>query len=149
MKLALEIVLILFCVQALAKFAAHFLLPYDTRIRQMERNYAKDHKVIARYDDIALVVQLGVVVMLFWTGVHYLSFLTGLFTGMTVIQLYFHRFTHPLPADRAPASPYPPVKLMSFAIQARPGLAWREYLLMTVAAVWGLFVLVAYGLLGN
>lgn len=149
MKLALEILLVLYCVQSLAKFAVHFLLPYDKRIRQMERNYAKDHKVIARYDDITLVVQIGMVVLLFLTGVEYLSFLTGLFVGMSLIQLYFHRFIRPLADDKTPASPYPPVKLMSFAIQAQPGLAWREYLLMAVAAVWGIYALVAYGLLGN
>ena len=34
------------------------------------------------------------------------------------------------------ASPFPPVKLMSFAIQALPGLARREYLLITAVALW-------------
>ena len=148
MKLALEILLILYCVQALTRFAIHFLLPYDKRIRQMERNYAKDHKIIARYDDIALVVQLIMVALLFATTMQYLSFLTGLFVGMSLIQLYFHRFIHPLPKDKMPESPYPPVKLMSFAIQAQPDLAWREYLLIAVAAIWGLYALTA-GLIGT
>lgn len=148
MKVALEILLIAYCVQALVRFAVHFLLPYDKRIRQMERNYAKDHKVTAVYDDITLVVQLVMVALLFATGMHSLSFLTGLFVGMSLIQLYFHRFIRPLPANRLPESPFPPVKLMSFAIQAQPGLAWREYLLIAAAAIWGLYALIASGLTG-
>ncbi|GAA1533664.1 hypothetical protein GCM10009678_14970 [Actinomadura kijaniata] len=149
MEPALKILLVLYCVQALVRFAIHFLLPYDKRIRQMERNYAKDHKVIAVYDDVTLVVQILLVALLFATGAHHLSFLTGLFVGMSLIQVYFHRFIHPLPEDRAPRSPFPPVKLMSFAIQARPGLAWREYALMAVVAVWGLYVLVVRDLIGT
>ena len=148
MRLALEILLILYCVQALIRFAIHFLLPYDKRIRQMERNYAMDHKVIARYDDITLLVQLVMVALLFATDMRYLSFLTGLFVGMSLIQLYFHRFIRPLPDDKKPESPYPPVKLMSFAIQAQPSLAWREYLLIALAAIWGLSALAA-GLIGS
>ncbi|WP_067814882.1 hypothetical protein [Actinomadura kijaniata] len=58
MELALKILLVLYCVQALVRFAIHFLLPYDKRIRQMERNHAKDHKVIAVYDDVTLAVQI-------------------------------------------------------------------------------------------
>lgn len=145
MKLALQILLALYCVQSLVKFGVHFLLPYDRRIRQMERNYAKDHRVIGLYDDITLLVQLVMVVLLFVIGVQYLSFLTGLLVGMSLIQLYIHRFIRPLSADKAPQRPFPPVKLMSFAIQAQPGLAWREYLLMAAAAVWGLYMLVTRG----
>lgn len=149
MRLALEILLILYCVQALARFAIHFLLPYDKRIRQMARNYAKDHKILAVYDDTTLLVQIILVALLFVTGMHELSFLTGLFVGMSLIQVYFHRFIRPLPEDKLPESPFPPVKLLSYAIQAQPGLAWREYVLMAVAAVWGLYILIANGLIGS
>lgn len=82
----------------------------------MARNYAKDHKVIAVYDNITLLVQVVLVVLLFATDMQYLSFLTG---------------------------------LMSYAIQAQPSLAWREYLLIAAAAIWGMYVLVAYGLIGT
>lgn len=149
MKLALQILLALYCVQSLVKFGVHFLLPYDRRIRQMERNYAKGHRIIGLYDDITLLVQLVMVVLLFVAGVQYLSFLTGLFVGMSLIQLYIHRFIRPLPADKTPQRPFPPVKLMSFAIQAQPGLAWREYLLMAAAGIWGLYALVVHGLIGT
>lgn len=149
MKLALQILLALYCVQSLVKFGVHFLVPYGRRIRQMERNYAKDRRVIGIYDDITLLIQVVMVVLLFVTGVQYLSFLTGLFVGMALIQLYFHRFIRPLAEDKTPESPFPPVKLMSFAIQAQPALAWREYLLMTAAAVWGLYALIAHGFVGT
>lgn len=148
MKLALEILVILYCVQALARFAIHFLLPYDRRIRQMERNYAQDHKYIALFDNVTLLVQIVMVALLFATGMHDLSFLTGLFVGSSIIQVYFHRFIHPLPEDKLPESPYPPIKLVSWAIQAQPDLAWREYLLLTAAALWGLYAVITNGLLG-
>ncbi len=38
---------------------------------------------------------------------------------------------------------------MSFAIQARPGLAWREYALIAAVSVWGLYVLVVRNLIGT
>ena len=83
------------------------------------------------------------VVFLFATHADAYSFLTGLFVGMSVIQVYFHRFIQPLPPDRMPESPILPVKLVSYAIQAKPALARREYLLMSVAAIWGLYVVMA------
>lgn len=32
---------------------------------------------------------------------------------------------------------------MSYAIQAKPGLAWREMILMTALFAWALYVLIA------
>jgi hypothetical protein len=61
-----------------------------------------------------------------------LSFATALVVGMTLIQIYFHRFIDELPPEKAPAPPMRPVQLLSFAIQAHPQKAWREYVLMTV-----------------
>lgn len=77
------------------------------------------------------------------------SFLTGLFVRISLIQVYFHRFIRPLPEDKMPESPLPPIKLMSYAVQAQPGLAWREYVLVAAAAIWGLYVLVVHGLVGS
>ena len=72
-----------------------------------------------------------------------LSFITGLIVGMLIIQIFFHRFSKPLPPERAPAeSPSPPRKLMSYAIQADPALAWREIILMTALFVWALYELI-------
>ena len=145
MRVALTVLLTLYCLQSLAKFAIHFFVPYDKRIRRMAANYSQDHRLISRYDTITLVVQIVLVGLLFATHVDAYSFLTGLFVGMSVIQVYFHRFIHPLPPDKMPESPFPPVKLVSYAIQAQPGLAWREYLLMSIVAIWGLYVVIADG----
>jgi hypothetical protein len=63
---------------------------------------------------------------------------------MLVIQIFFHRFSEPLPKDRAPESSAPPRQIMSYAIQAHPGLAWREILLMTVLFCWALYAVIAH-----
>jgi hypothetical protein len=70
------------------------------------------------------------------------SFITGLVTGMLVIQIFFHRFSEPLAPEQAPESSAPPRKIMSYAIQARPSLAWREIALMTALFGWALYELV-------
>ncbi len=145
MRVALTLLLTLYCLQSLAKFAIHFFVPYDKRIRRMAANYSQDHRRISRYDTVSLVVQIVMVVLLFTTHVDGYSFLTGLFVGMSLIQVYFHRFIEPLPPDKMPESPILPVKLVSYAIQAKPALAWREYLLMSIAAVWGLYVVITDG----
>ncbi len=149
MRVALTVLLTLYCLQSLAKSAIHFLVPYDKRIRRMAANYRQDHRLISRYDTITLVVQIAMVALLFATHADAYSFLTGLFVGMSLIQVYLHRFIQPLPPDKMPESPMLPVKLVSYAIQARPALAWREYLLMSIAAVWGLYVVMADGWLAR
>lgn len=92
---------------------------------------------------------VALVVMLLISGMQYLSFVTGLVVGMLTIQIFFHRFREPLPPDRAPEeSPAPPIQLMSYAIQDRPALAWREIAFMTVMFAWALWMLIVDGLLG-
>jgi hypothetical protein len=49
-----------------------------------------------------------------------------------------------LPTERMPETPTPPNKLMSYAIQANPTLAWREILLMTALFVWAVAMLVGH-----
>jgi hypothetical protein len=78
------------------------------------------------------------------TGAAHLSFITGLVVGMLTIQIFFHRFNRVPPAERMPEAPSPPNKLMSYAIQASPALAWREILLMTILFVWALAMLVIH-----
>jgi hypothetical protein len=73
-----------------------------------------------------------------------LSFITGLVVGMLIIQIFFHRFDKPLAPEQAPESGAPPRKVMSFAIQADPGRAWREIVVMSVLFVWALYVLIAH-----
>lgn len=61
-----------------------------------------------------------------------LSFITGLIVGMLIIQIFFHRFSEALPEDKTSETSAPPRKIMSYAIQANPRLAWREIVLMAV-----------------
>ena len=144
MSVALSILLIAFCVQGLVKFAVGFLVPYPTRIRRIASYYQRGGRVISIYDTVTLVIIAVLVALLFLTDMHALSFITGLIVGMLVIQIFFHRFSEPLPGDKAPESSAPPRKIMSYAIQAHPGLAWREIVLMTALLGWALYALVAH-----
>jgi hypothetical protein len=140
------IVLIAFCLQGLVKFAVWFLVPYETRIRRIASYYDRDGRIISFYDSITLIIMAALVILLMLTEMQYLSFITGLVVGMLTIQVFFHRFSKPLTADKMPESPTPPRKLMSYAIQANPRLAWREIVSMTVLFVWALYMLFVEGL---
>jgi hypothetical protein len=140
--IALAILLIAFCIQGLVKFAVGFLVPYDTRIKRISSYYERDGRIISIYDSATLAIITVLVVLLFLTEMQELSFITGLIVGMLVIQIFFHRFSRPLAPERAPESPPPPRKLMSYAIQANPALAWREIALMTCLFAWALFALI-------
>src|SRR2546425_1243689 len=70
------------------------------------------------FDDVMLVVMIVVVAATTWSGLHVLSFTSGLLVGMTLIQIFFHRFDQPLTEEWAPAAPVTPLKLMAYAIQS-------------------------------
>jgi hypothetical protein len=142
MTIALEILLILFCLDGLRKFAMGFLVPYEVRIKQISKYYEKDSKVIGTYDSVMLAMIVVIVVLLFLTDMRHLNFIAGLVVGMLSIQVFYHRFNKVLPADKAPRPPVAPNKLNSFAVQADPGLAWREIVFMTVLLAWSLYMLV-------
>ncbi len=142
MSIALTILLIAFSVQGLVKFAVGFLVPYRTRIARIEAYYRRDGRIISIYDNVTLVIIVALVVLLALTDIHEVSFFTGLIAGMLVIQIFFHRFSRPLPANRAPELPYAPRKLMSYGIQDDPGLAWREIILMAALFGWALYYLI-------
>jgi hypothetical protein len=140
-SLVLHILLALYVIQALLKMAVHFFVPYQTRRKRIDAIYAG--RQIALYDDIVLLLMLVFVGLLVVAGSPaYLSFITGLVVGMTLIQVYFHRFSAPLPPQQMPAPPMTPIKLMSYAIQASPRRAWREYVIMTWLLLWALYALV-------
>jgi hypothetical protein len=142
--IALTILLIAFCIQGLVKFAVGFLVPYSSRIRRISSYYERGGRIISIYDSITLVIILALVVLLFLVDMHELSFITGLISGMLIIQIFFHRFSRPLSEDRAPETSAPPRKVMSYAIQANPGLAWREIVLMTALFCWALYALASH-----
>ena len=68
-------------------------------------------------------------------------FITGLIVGMLLIQLVFHRVDKPHTPEQSPESGAAPRKVVSYAIQAQPGLAWREILVMTALFGWALYAL--------
>ncbi len=84
------------------------------------------------------------VIVLFLAGVKPVSFLIGLWVGATLIQLYFHQFHQPLTREQEPPPPAGPIKVMSYAIEARPWRPWPE-ILMLVALVAAAFVAMGSG----
>ena len=144
-SLVLKILLILYIAYALLKFFDFFFLPYDHRIKRIRDAYLNEGRTLRVFDDVVLVLMAVFVVLLFSFGVEYLSFTTGLLVGMTLIQVYFHRFSSVLPADKMPEPPVSAIKLMSWSIQASPEKPWRELIFMTVLLVWCLFMLVTRG----
>jgi hypothetical protein len=137
LSLALTVLLVLFSIHTLLKFAVFFVLPYRTRRRMLDRAYG-DRASATKISDIFLFcVCLVLVGLLFATGADHVSFLTGLLVGATLIQLYFHRFSEPLTDDQSPAPPVSP-------IQARPALPWRELLLFAALVLWGLYQFYAH-----
>ncbi len=142
MSVVLTILLIAFCIQGLLKFVVGFLVRYRTRIARIATYYERDGRIISIYDTVTLVIITALVVLLFLTEMQELSFITGLVVGMLIIQIFFHRFDKPLALEQSPESGAPPRKIMSYAIQANPGLAWREIILMTALFAWALYALV-------
>jgi hypothetical protein len=65
---------------------------------------------------------------------------------MLTIQVFFHRFRKPLSADNMPESPTPPRKLMSYATQANPRLAWRKIVFRPYWSSGALYMLFVGGL---
>jgi hypothetical protein len=128
--------------------AVGFLVPYPTRIRRIASYYAREGRTVSVYDTVTLVIIVALVAPLFLTDMHHLSFITGPVVGMLTLQVYFHRFSQVLPADKLPETSAPPRKLMSYAIQAEPRLAWREIIFMAALFVWGVHMLVTHGIFG-
>ncbi|HML06149.1 MAG TPA: hypothetical protein VK426_10280 [Methanobacterium sp.] len=144
--LALKIFLIFFVVYSLIKFMFFFFVKYDTRRKLLESSY-KDKTSATKVQDIFfLAVILILLGLLFLSGAtEYISFITGLLVGMVLIQLYFHSFSKPLTPEESPEPPVSPIKLMSYAIEASPGRAWKELLIMTIIFIWALYMLFTQG----
>ena len=144
--LVLKILLVLLLTQGLVKFIVFFFVGYGYRRRQLDKSYGKKTSATKIFDTVILLVLLVFVVLLFVSGeMRYLSFTTGLYVGMTLIQVYFHRFSDPLPPEKSPEPPVSPIKMMSYGIQAFPKKPWREILFMAVLFVWGLYKLITEG----
>ncbi len=142
----LKILMTLFVVQALIKFYVFFFVKYETRRKQLDRSYGGKTSATKGFDNIILVVLALLITLLFLSKtMEYLSFITGLYIGATLIQVYFHRFSDPLPEDKAPKPPVSPIKMMSYGIQAFPKKPWKELLFLTLIFLWGLYMLLSKG----
>ena len=141
--LVLKILLVLLLTQGLVKFIVFFFVGYDNRRKRLDKSYGDKTSATKVFDNVILLVLMIFVVLLFVSGeMKYLSFTTGLYVGMTLIQVYFHRFSDPLPPEKSPKPPVSPIKLMSYGIQAFPKKPWREILFMAVLFVWGIYKLI-------
>jgi hypothetical protein len=142
----LKVLLTLFCLQALLKFAVFFFVPYEKRRKQLDKSYGMATSATKLFDNVILIVLLFLITLLFASGrMDYLSFITGIYIGATLIQVYFHRFSDPLSDDKAPKDPISPIKVMSYAIQAFPKKPWKELLFLSLIFLWGLYKLLSKG----
>jgi hypothetical protein len=141
MLIVLRILIALLMLQALVKFAFFFVLPYETRRKMVDSQYGSKTSATKASDLVLLAVVIVLLVLLFGSGhTDYLSFGTGLWAGMTLIQTYFHEFSKPLRTEELPtAGEISPIKMMSYAIQAHPALPWKQLAIVTVLAIWLLY----------
>jgi hypothetical protein len=134
------LVVVLLGVHALLKFGA-FFLPYATRRAALDKSYGTATTATRSSDVWLLVLSITVAALVFARGVDGVGFLGGLWVGATLIQVYFHRFHEPLPAEHAPPPVVSPIKLMSYAIQDAPWRPWREILVFALLVVASLTVI--------
>ncbi len=142
----LKILMTVFCIQVLIKFYVFFFVKYDTRRKQLDKSYGNKTSATKAADYVLLTISATLVTLLFLSeSLEYLSFITGLYVGSTLIQVYFHQFSDPLPEDKSPSVPTSPIKIMSYAIQAFPKKPWKELLFITILFLWGLYMLLSKG----
>jgi hypothetical protein len=141
----LKTFLIVYIVYSLLKFFEFLFRSDEAKKRGLRLAYSNNARIIRIFDNVILIVMLAVIALLFASGIEYLSFTTGLLVGMTLIQVYFHRFAEPLPPEKAPDPPVSALKLMSYSIQANPGKGWRELFIMTLLFIWALYMLLTRG----
>lgn len=144
----LKILMTLFCLQVVIKFYVFFFVKYDTRKKQLDKSYGNKLSATKKTDYVLLAICAILVTLLFLSeNLEYLSFITGLYVGATLIQIYFHQYSNklPLPDDKAPAEPLSPIKLISYSIQAFPKRPWKELLFLTILFLWGLYMLLSKG----
>jgi hypothetical protein len=100
----LKVILTFYILYALLKFLSFFFRAQTTKLQGLQMTYASEARVISIFDNVALTLAGAMVVLQCLSGIDYLSFTTGLLVGMTLIQVFFHRFRDPLPATNTGAS---------------------------------------------
>ena len=145
-SLPLKVLLFVYIVYALLKVFEFFFRDDETKMKGLHTIYVKGNGAVVKvFDNVMLAFTLVLVGLLFRGGVEYVSFTTGLLVGMTIIQVYFHRFSEPLPPEKSPTPPMTALKMLSYSIQVNPGRAWRELVLMTSLFLWALYMLATRG----
>jgi hypothetical protein len=135
------VVIALLGVHIIAKFA-FFALPYRKRRAALDKSYGDKPSATTTSDLIVLGFTVVLAALLLWRGVEAVSFLGGLWIGATLIQLYFHQFHLPVPADRGAPPETSPLKEMSYAIQASPWRPWPQIAVLAILVVWNLVLIV-------
>ena len=144
--LALKIVLVFFIIYSLVKFFVFFFIKYDKRRNLLDKSYNGKAHATGVQDIFLLIMVLIIIGLLFISGqTEYISFVSGLFAGMVLIQLYFHSFSKTLPLEKSPEPPISPIKMMSYAIEANPERAWKELVIITIISIWALYMLLTQG----
>ncbi|MDT7795440.1 MAG: hypothetical protein QOD59_4881 [Mycobacterium sp.] len=136
------VVIALLGVHVITKFA-FFALPYRRRRAALDKSYADKPSATTTSDVVVLGFTVVLAALLLRRGVEAVSFLGGLWIGATLIQLYFHRFHTPVPAERAAPPQTSPLKEMSYAIQDSPWKPWPQMLVLAVLVVWSLAMIVS------
>lgn len=129
-------------VHVIVKFA-FFALPYRRRRALLDKQYGDRASATATSDLVLMALTVAIAALLLWRGVEAVSFLGGLWIGATLIQLYFHQFHRPVPAQRAAPRPASPLKEMSYAIQDAPWRPWPQLLTLTVLVVVSLGLMIS------
>ncbi|CPR05615.1 hypothetical protein BN971_00613 [Mycobacterium bohemicum DSM 44277] len=129
-------------VHVIGKFA-FFALPYRRRRALLDKQYGDRASATAASDLVLMALTVAIAALLLWRGVEAVSFLGGLWIGATLIQLYFHQFHRPVPAQRAAPPPTSPLKEMSYAIQDSPWRPWPQLLTLTVLVVISLGLMIS------
>jgi hypothetical protein len=132
-----SIVVAVLGIHILVKFG-FFALPYRRRRAMLDKQYGDKPSATTTSDWVLMAFTVALAALLLWRGVQAVSFLGGLWIGATLIQLYFHRFHHPVAPDRAAPPATSPLKKMSYAIQDAPWRPWPQLLTLTVLVVFSL-----------
>jgi hypothetical protein len=140
-NVVIDVLVALLGVHALVKFAFFFVLPYAKRRGALDRAYGDKPSATRTADAVLLTAVIVIAGLILWRGIDPVSFLAGLWIGVSFIQLYFHRFHEPLLPSQMPPAIVSPIKMMSYAIQAAPSRSWREMLLMAALIVWALVLI--------
>ncbi len=117
---------------------AFFALPYRRRRALLDKQYGDKPSATNASDRVLTAFTMAVAVLVLWRGVDPVSFLGRLWVGATLIQLYFHQFHRPVPAQRAAPPQTSPLKEMSYAIQDAPWRPWPQLLVQTALVVFSL-----------